>query len=155
MKTHLKLLSLKFLYCLVLRILEFRWSSFSSGSGGCIGVIGMGFSLPLLGNTQNFLMELSSRFIYSHNLYFEVSEMYAMISLYLYLSCMIRWVNLVPRQWFQYSYVCSSMMSVHPEGGDSVRDTSVRPGLTEPRTWPKSYMIRGGTWPTSYASCNY
>ena len=28
-------------------------------------------------------------------------------------------------QLLQYSYVCSSMMSVHPEGGGSVRDTRV------------------------------
>ena len=28
-------------------------------------------------------------------------------------------------QLFQYLYVCSSMMSVHPKGGGSVRDTKV------------------------------
>ena len=28
-------------------------------------------------------------------------------------------------QLLQYSYVCSSIMSVHPEGGDSTRDTRV------------------------------
>ena len=28
-------------------------------------------------------------------------------------------------QLFQYSYVCSSVMSVHPEGGGSARDTRV------------------------------
>ena len=28
-------------------------------------------------------------------------------------------------QLLQYSYVCSSIMSVHPEGGDSARDTRV------------------------------
>ena len=28
-------------------------------------------------------------------------------------------------QLLQYSYVCSSMMSVHPEGGGSARDTRV------------------------------
>jgi hypothetical protein len=55
-----------------------------------------------------------------------VSDMYAMISLYLYLmACMIRRVNLVPRQRFWYSYVCSSMMSIHPEGGGSARDTRI------------------------------
>jgi hypothetical protein len=49
-----------------------------------------------------------------------------MISLYSYLiPCMIRRVNLVPRQWFWYSYVCSSMMCVYPEGGGYVRDTRV------------------------------
>jgi hypothetical protein len=38
---------------------------------------------------------------------------------------MIRRVNLVPRQWFRYSYVFSSMMSVHLEGGGSARDARV------------------------------
>jgi hypothetical protein len=52
--------------------------------------------------------------------------MYAMIILYSYLMpCMIRRVNLVPRQRFPYSYVCSSVMSVHPEGGGSVQDAKV------------------------------
>jgi hypothetical protein len=55
-----------------------------------------------------------------------VSNMYAMISLYLYLMpCMIRRVNLVPRQRFQYLYVCSSVMSVHPKGGGSAQDARV------------------------------
>jgi hypothetical protein len=31
----------------------------------------------------------------------------------------------VPRQWFRYSYVCSSVMSVHPERGGSARDAIV------------------------------
>jgi hypothetical protein len=49
-----------------------------------------------------------------------------MISLYLYLMpCMIRRVNLVSQQRFRYSYVYSSMISVHLEGGGSVRDTRV------------------------------
>jgi hypothetical protein len=55
-----------------------------------------------------------------------VSDMYGMISLYLYcMPCMIRRVNLVTRQWFWYSYVCSSMMSVHPESGGSAWETRV------------------------------
>jgi hypothetical protein len=84
----------------------------------------MGLALPLLCNFWISLIELSSRFIYSHSLYSVVSNMYAMVSLYLYLiRCMIRRVNLVLRQQFQYLYVCSRMMSVHPEGGGSVRDT--------------------------------
>jgi hypothetical protein len=71
-------------------------------------------------------MELSSRFIYLHTLYTAVSDMCAMISLYLYLMpCMTTRVNLVPWQWFRYSYVCSSVMSVHPEGGGSARDGRV------------------------------
>jgi hypothetical protein len=86
----------------------------------------MGFTHPLLCNSRISLIELSSRFIYSHSSYSVVSDMYAMISLYLYLiPCMIRGVNLVPWQRFRYSYVCSSMMSVHPGVGGSARDTRV------------------------------
>jgi hypothetical protein len=78
----------------------------------------MGLALPLPCNSQISLIELSSRFIYSHSLYSTVSDMYAMISLYLHLiPYMIRRVNLVPRQRFRYYYVCSSMMSIHPKGG--------------------------------------
>jgi hypothetical protein len=62
--------------------------------------------------------------MYLHSLSSLVSDMYDMISLYLYLiPCMIRRVNLVPQHRFQYSYIFSSMMSVHPEGGGSVQDT--------------------------------
>jgi hypothetical protein len=61
-----------------------------------------------------------------HSLYIAVSDMYAIISLYSYLMpCMIRRVNLVSRQRFWYSYVCSSVMSIHPEGGGSARDARI------------------------------
>jgi hypothetical protein len=64
-------------------------------------VFGMGLSLPLLCNSRIPLIELSSRFIYLHSLYIAVSDIYAMISLYSYLTpCMIRRVNLVPQQRF-------------------------------------------------------
>jgi hypothetical protein len=81
----------------------------------------MGFALPLFCKSRISLIELSSRFIYWHSLYSAVSDMYAMISLYLYLVlCMIRRVNLVLRQQFRYSYVFCSVMSIHPDGGGSV-----------------------------------
>jgi hypothetical protein len=65
-----------------------------------------------------------------HSLYTAVSDMYAMISLYSYLMpCMIRRVNLVPRQRLWYLYVSSSVMSVHPEGGGSARDARVSRSL--------------------------
>jgi hypothetical protein len=49
-----------------------------------------------------------------------------MISLYSYLiPCMIRQVNLVLRQRFRYFSVVSSLMSVHPKGGGSMRDPRV------------------------------
>jgi hypothetical protein len=86
----------------------------------------MGLALPLLCNSRICLIESSSRFIYLHDLYFTMSDIALMISLYLYfIPCMIRRVNLVPQQRFRYSYVCSSMMSVHPKGGGSTWDTRV------------------------------
>jgi hypothetical protein len=86
----------------------------------------MGLSLPILCNSWISLIELSSRFICLHSSYIAVSDMYAMISLYSYLMpCMIRRLNLVPRQRFRYSYVCSSVMSIHPERGGSACDATV------------------------------
>jgi hypothetical protein len=62
----------------------------------------MGLDLPLPCNSRISLIELSSKFIYSHDLYSVVSDICLMISLYLYLiPCMIRRVNLVPWQWFR------------------------------------------------------
>ena len=39
--------------------------------------------------------------------------------------CLVRDLVLVNFYMLQYSYVCSSMMSVHPKGGGSMRDTRV------------------------------
>ena len=39
--------------------------------------------------------------------------------------CLVRDLVLVNFYMLQYSYVCSSMMSVHPKGGGSSRDTRV------------------------------
>ena len=39
--------------------------------------------------------------------------------------CLVRDLVLVNFYMLQYSYVYSSMMSVHPKGGSSVRDTGV------------------------------
>ena len=44
---------------------------------------------------------------------------------YLLVLAMVNILALEPWQLLQYSYVCSSMMSVHPESGDSARDTRV------------------------------
>jgi hypothetical protein len=41
------------------------------------------------------------------------------------MPCMIKRVNLVPQQRFRYSYICSSVMSVHPEVGFSAWGTRV------------------------------
>ena len=39
--------------------------------------------------------------------------------------CLVRDLVLLNFYMLQYSYVCSSMMSVHPKGGGSARDTRV------------------------------
>jgi hypothetical protein len=86
----------------------------------------MCLALSLFCNSQISLIELTSKFIYLHSLFYAVSDMYAMISLYSdIIPCMIRRVNLVPWQRFRYSHICPSTMSVHPEGGGSTRDTRV------------------------------
>ena len=73
-----------------------------------------------------FLIELSSRFICLHDLYFVALDICFMISLYLYfMLCLIRQLGLEHRYPFHHSNVCSSMMSFHPEGGGSGRDTRV------------------------------
>ena len=42
-----------------------------------------------------------------------------------YMLCQVRDLVLVNFYMLQYSYVCSSMMSVHPKGGGSTWDTRV------------------------------
>ena len=42
-----------------------------------------------------------------------------------YMLCLVRDLVLVNFYMLQYSYVCSSMISVHPKGGGSARDTRV------------------------------
>ena len=42
-----------------------------------------------------------------------------------YMLCLVRNLVLLNFYMLQYSYVCSSMMSVHPKGGGSARDTRV------------------------------
>ena len=87
----------------------------------------MGFTLPLLCNIQNSLIELSSSLVYSYSMCSVNLDVYAMLSLYLGLiSCMIRCGKTSRlRHWFQYSHVCSSVMSVHPKGGGSARGIRV------------------------------
>ena len=42
-----------------------------------------------------------------------------------YMLCLVRDLVLDNFYILQYSYVCSSMMSIHPKGGSSARDTRV------------------------------
>ena len=81
----------------------------------------MGFTLPLLCNIQNSLIELSFSLVYSYSICSVYSDLYAMLSLYLGLiSCMIRGGKTFRlRHRFQYMYVCSSVMSIRLKGGGS------------------------------------
>jgi len=86
----------------------------------------MGSALTFLCNSQIVVTDLSYSYLYSRDLYPAVSNIYYMISMYSYLLlCMIRQLGLVHQYPFQYSYVCSSTMSVHPNGVGSARDTRV------------------------------
>jgi len=86
----------------------------------------MSSSLVLLCNSRTFVTDLSYNYLYSHDLYPPVSDLDFMIRLHCFCRlCMIRQLALVHRYLFQYSKVCSSMMSVHPKGGGSARDTRV------------------------------
>ena len=86
----------------------------------------MGSSLALLCNSRIFVIDISYSSLYSHDLYSAVSDIHIMISLYAYsMLDMISRLALEYRYLFQYSYVCSSMMPIHPKGGGSARDTIV------------------------------
>ena len=71
---------------------------------------------------------------YLHDLYSELSDICFMIWLRYRSVLTLRYrpvlvmVNILAlEQWklLQYLYICSSMMSIHPEGGGSARDTRV------------------------------
>ena len=86
----------------------------------------MGSSLTLLCNSQIFVLDISLCCLYWHDLYPTMSNMYFIFSLYTYsMLDMISQLALVHRYPFQYSNVCSSMMSVHSKGGGSARDARV------------------------------
>ena len=80
----------------------------------------MSSSLVLLCNSRSFVIDLSYSYLYLHDLYPAVSDIYFMISLQCYyMLCMIRQLALVHQYPLQYLNVCSSIMSVHPKGGGS------------------------------------
>ena len=80
----------------------------------------MCLALTFLCNSHILVVDISYSYLYLHDLYHVVSDIYFM---YL-MICMIRQLDLVHRYPFQYSYVCS-VMSVHSKGWGSVRDTRV------------------------------
>ena len=78
----------------------------------------MALTLAFLRNSRISVIDISSSYLYIHDLYSVMSDIYFMITLYSYLIlCKIRRENLVPRHLIHTSFVCSSMVSAHPEGG--------------------------------------
>ena len=92
----------------------------------------MGSSLALSCNIRSFVIELDYGYRYLLEVYSELSVIcflswlhyYSMISLH---NCpVLEIVSLLFSELYQlllYSYDCSSVMSVHPEGRGSARDT--------------------------------
>jgi len=124
--THHKCSSSSFLSFLAISLGEFRLKVVVFGSPRLLRSLGMSSSLALLCNPQLFVLDISYSYLYSHDLYPAVLDIYSMISLQCYyMLCMIRRLALVHQYPFQYSKVCYSMMSVHLKGGGSAQDTRV------------------------------
>ena len=88
--------------------------------------LGMSSSLALLCNSRSFVIDLIYGYRYLLDLYSEKSSKYFMICVHYYpVLEMVNILTLELLQLLQYSYVCSSMMSDHPKGGGSARDTRV------------------------------
>ena len=94
----------------------------------------MGSSLVLSCNIRSFVIELDYGYRYLLEVYSELSDICFLIWLCYHLMftlhdrhvfAMVNISALELYQLLQYSYVCFSMMSVHPEGGGSARDARV------------------------------
>ena len=94
----------------------------------------MGLSLALSCNIQSFVIELDYGYRYLLEVYYELSNIcflswlryHSMLALYdRPVLEMVSLLFLELYQLLQYSYDCSSVMSVHPEDGGSARDTRV------------------------------
>ena len=86
----------------------------------------MGSLLVLFCNVRLYVIDLSCSYLYLHDLCPAVSDIEFMISLpCYYMLCLVRDLVLVNSYMLQYSYVCLSMMFVHPKGGGSAWDTRV------------------------------
>ena len=94
----------------------------------------MGSFLVLSCNIQSFVIELDYGYRYLLEVCSELSDICFMIWLHYYsmlalhdrhVLAMVNILALELYQLLQYSYDCSSVMSIHPEGGGSARDTRV------------------------------
>ena len=114
--------------------MEFRRSLGIFESPELLEISGMGSSLILSYNIRSFVIELDYGYRYLLEVYSELSDIcfviwlryHSMLALHdRHVLAMVNILSLEHYQLFQYSYVCSSVMSVHPEGGDSARDARV------------------------------
>ena len=114
--------------------MEFRRSLVVIESPELLGTSGMGSSLVISCNIWSFVIELDYDYQYLLEVCSELSDICFLIwlcycsILALHDRPMFAMVNISALELYQllqYSYVCSSVMSVHPEGGDSARDTRV------------------------------
>src|SRR6185436_3821857 len=94
----------------------------------------MGSSLALSCNIRSFVIELDYGYQYLLEVCSELSDICFLIwlrycsMLVLHDRPVLAMVNISALELYQllqYSYICSSVMFVHPEGGGSVRDTRV------------------------------
>ena len=95
---------------------------------------GMGSSLALSCNIWLFVIELDYSYRYLLEVCSELSDIcfliwlryYSMLALHdRHMLEMVSLLFLELYQLLEYSYDCSSVMSVHPKGGGSARDTRV------------------------------
>ena len=78
----------------------------------------MGSLLVLFCNIRSCILDISYSYLYLHGLCPTVSDIDFMISLFCdYMLCLVRDFILVNFYMLQYSYVCSSMISIHLKGG--------------------------------------
>ena len=94
----------------------------------------MDSSLVLSCNSRSFVIELDYGYRYLLEVCSKFSDIYFVIWLRYHLMlalhdrsvlAMVNILVLELYQLLQYSYVCSSVMSIHSEGGGSTRDTRV------------------------------
>ena len=94
----------------------------------------MGSSLVFSCNSRSFVIELGYGYRYLFEVYSELSDISFLIwlrycsMLALYDRPVLEMVSiscLELYQLLQYSYVCSNVMSIHPEGGGFARDTRI------------------------------
>jgi len=111
--------------------MEFRRSLGVIESPELLESSGMGSSLVLSCNIRSFVIELDYGYRYLLEVCSELSDICFVIWLSYHsvlalhdrpVLVMINILVLELYQLLQYSYVCSSVMSVHPKGGGSARD---------------------------------